>query len=217
MIRLTKGPKPNILVQRAEGWTDDLVQTIAAGEVPTPTQRHRYRHREVRDALIRETHGKCAYCESKVRHVAHGDIEHIVPKSLAPERSFDWENLTLACDVCNENKGDFAGNHDNFVDPYLMEPSDHVFFAGALLLPVAGSDPGVVTEDVLDLNRPDLFERRTDRLRHLNALLQVLARTQNADAKAAIRTDIEENETSASKEFSALSRTFLNAALPLVS
>ena len=32
-------------------------------------------------APIDETHGKCAYCESKIKHIDYGDIEHILPKN----------------------------------------------------------------------------------------------------------------------------------------
>ncbi len=44
---------------------------------------------------------RCVYCEdSRAR-----DIEHIWPKSLYPERVFQWRNYLYACDRCNGNKG----------------------------------------------------------------------------------------------------------------
>lgn len=212
MIRLVKGPIPDVLRRLGAAWTDAILDKLAAGQLPTKAEKQRYRHTEIRTALVAETRGKCAYCESKVSHIAHGDIEHITPKSLAPQKSFEWANLTLACDICNENKGDFDGNHENFVDPYTMEPTLHLYFAGPLLLPVPGSDQGLVTESVLELNRPDLFERRKERLERLNLLFQTLARTANEDARSVISEDIRRNETEASQEFAGLARQFVPLA-----
>ena len=72
-----------------------------------------YRHSEVRAALTHLFHAKCAYCESKVLHVAALDIEHFRPKggvvrpdgTLLPDHywwlTVTWENLYLACESCN--------------------------------------------------------------------------------------------------------------------
>ncbi|WP_433934534.1 hypothetical protein AB3662_08045 [Sorangium cellulosum] len=66
-------------------------------------------------ALETAHHGKCCYCESKVKHVAPGDVEHYRPKAAvrqartAPvERpgyywlAYEWENLLFSCVLCNE-------------------------------------------------------------------------------------------------------------------
>ncbi len=39
----------------------------------------------------------CNYCENNEAN----DVEHIYPKSLFPERAFDWDNYLLACKTCN--------------------------------------------------------------------------------------------------------------------
>jgi uncharacterized protein (TIGR02646 family) len=59
----------------------------------------------------------CAYCESKLRHITYGDIEHIVAKAVDQSRTYDWTNLTIACDVCNTEKSDEEG----LVDPYTED------------------------------------------------------------------------------------------------
>lgn len=41
--------------------------------------------------------GLCNYCEQSEAT----DIEHIAPKSFYPEKTFIWENYTLACKICN--------------------------------------------------------------------------------------------------------------------
>src|ERR1700722_11367263 len=164
MIRLNKGTRPSILERRAEQWTRELLEKINRGEEPTKVEKTRYNHHEVKEALLRETNGKCAYCESKLRHVAFGDIEHIVPKSVLPDRWFVWENLTLACDVCNTNKSNYSGDHDEFVDPYANEPEDLFWFMDATLWGFPGKDAADTTIRILKLNRPDLLEKRREEL-----------------------------------------------------
>jgi energy-coupling factor transporter ATP-binding protein EcfA2 len=55
-------------------------------------------------ALIKETKGKCMYCESFISAVAPEHIEHYRPKAIYPQLTFDWANLGLACPWCNIKK-----------------------------------------------------------------------------------------------------------------
>ena len=104
MIKITKTAKPDVLEKNAAEWTRVVLDKLAAGEKLTSTDDARYRHAEVKAALVAETHGKCAYCESKLKHIHHGDVEHMSPKSLEPVTRYEWRNLTLACEICNQNK-----------------------------------------------------------------------------------------------------------------
>lgn len=167
MIRLTKGPIPTLLAQHAEDWTRRLLEIIAAGEKPTDYLLGRYRQPEIKNALLAETHKKCAYCESPVRHVTYGDIEHIVPKAVEPHRRFDWANLTIACDVCNTNKAENCG----LLDPYQCTPGEHFEFHGPLMWARPASAEALLTEEILDLNRDGLIERRKERLDYLRSLV----------------------------------------------
>ena len=44
---------------------------------------------------------RCGWCEDSEA----GEIDHIRPKTLYPERTFVWENYLGACGVCNNKKG----------------------------------------------------------------------------------------------------------------
>ena len=74
-----------------------------------------YGHRSVKDALIKAQHGKCFLCESKVTHIAFGDVEHFRPKAGYRQKesdelgkpgyywlAYEWSNLFFACQICNQ-------------------------------------------------------------------------------------------------------------------
>lgn len=75
-----------------------------------------YRHEAVKARLNELFHFKCGYCESDMRAVAPGDVEHFRPKGKITVRGADgkvaskpgypwlaaeWSNLLLACTFCN--------------------------------------------------------------------------------------------------------------------
>ena len=211
MIRLEKTDEPDILARRGPQWTKAVVDKIDKGGRPTRTERSRYNHPDIKQALVKETHGKCAYCESKVRHVSYGDIEHVVPKSSDPAKWFSWPNLTLACDVCNTNKADAQVDGESFIDPYAVDPEEHYWQLGATMHPKPGCDAAALTERLLDLNRAELVERRTERQAALMRLLDAFARCQEPQLKRLLWEEFVA-ESEAQNEYAALSRAILEIA-----
>ena len=74
----------------------------------------RYKTADIKEALNKTYHGKCAFCEtwSEEWHV-----EHYRPKSLYPWLAFSWDNLLVACARCNKFKGnrfEIAGDPARF-------------------------------------------------------------------------------------------------------
>ncbi|MCB9763090.1 MAG: HNH endonuclease [Alphaproteobacteria bacterium] len=85
---------------------------------------------EIRDTLKGmngDLAGRCMYCENSEA----GHIDHFEPRSRAPERTFDWLNLLLACERCNSNhkRDRFLGpDGERPVDPTDDRPSKHLRF-----------------------------------------------------------------------------------------
>lgn len=204
MIKLNKLPKPNILELYAADWTRILLEKITSGSKPTDSEKSKYRHPEIKSILIKETNGKCAYCESKLLHITYGDIEHITPKSTKADVTFEWNNLTLACDVCNTNKSDKFSHGIGFVDPYLHEPTNHFNFVGGLVLAKIGDDNARLTEESLKLNRAELVERRNQRIRYLREQVEVINRAPE-HLKDVLRASLQE-ELDDDKEYAAIAR-----------
>ena len=104
MRRLTKGPKPQVLVLNEVAWTAAYIAGVETGQ---GNKYEKWRHREIKVALDEETSGKCAYCEGLMGDISYPHVEHRVPKALKPELAHVWENLTWACPQCTVRKGEF--------------------------------------------------------------------------------------------------------------
>lgn len=74
-----------------------------------------YAAKDVKQALIAMQHHKCAFCEAKITHVQHGDVEHFRPKAGSKQATddvmhrpgyywlaYEWSNLLLSCQLCNQ-------------------------------------------------------------------------------------------------------------------
>ena len=136
MIRLTKAPKPKILEDNAEVWTQECLALLqAGGDVPDPI-RHRYRHPQIKETLRKEASDKCIYCESKISHVFPGETDHLAPVSQRPDLYLCWENLGYVCKECNRAKGAYYSDLEPLIDPFSDDPGEHLAFLRADRIPI---------------------------------------------------------------------------------
>ena len=149
--------------------------------------------------LAEDAHSKCMYCESKIAHVSFPHVEHIAPKTAYPERTFEWENLGLACQTCNTAKGGQYDAETPPVDPYSDDPADHLYAFGEKMRARPGSERGFITLQLVCLNRTGLLEARSRRLSTIQNMVEKYARTDNDPVKAAFLREICE-ELSADRE-----------------
>lgn len=209
MIKLESLDKPQILVDRAFDWTKDLMSYIKKGLVIPPNIKNKYRHPQVKENVKLETKEKCVYCESKITHQYPGDIEHIVPKSVYPRLTFYWKNLTFVCSICNNRKRDYvAKNEAKLLNPYVDYIEDHLRFFGPLMINLEGSKRGEITWKKIDLNRGELIDRRCDKLKDLQNLIDKYNRETIAELKEILLNEIIEF-SDADKEYSYACNCFL--------
>lgn len=171
-----------------------------------------YKHHENKSALRKASHQKCMYCESKIDHVDHAHVEHIKPKSedKFPNLMFDWGNLGYACSVCNVNKSDKYFKDAPFVDPYSEPPEDYLYFFGALMFERDGCPRGEVTIREIDLNRTELCERRSSKVKDIGKWISSAKRLPESIQVAAIEELVRESEPS--REYSLLVKSMLKTA-----
>ncbi|WP_371321875.1 HNH endonuclease [Pseudomonas alliivorans] len=152
------------------------------------------------------------YCESQVSHVYFGDVEHIRPKAQNqyPQLTFDWSNLGYCCARCNNSKNDEFDNDCPLIDPYSENPDEHLLAFGPLLRPRRGSERGALTIITVDLNRPELVERRDIRIAELQNAINACYRTTNNTIRQILLAALEQ-EGSESKEFSMCAAALITA------
>ena len=128
MIRVAKPEQaPPILRDRGQRTTEANQQAFVGGERAFKFDSSIYGAKSVKSALKKAQHDKCAFCESKVSHVAYGDVEHYRPKGAVRQSDRDhleqpgyfwlayvWENLFFACQLCNQS---FKKNLFPLADP----------------------------------------------------------------------------------------------------
>lgn len=205
MIRLTKGDEPIVLRDHREAWEQALRDHATNGTEATKSELGKYNHPEIKEALLVETAEKCAYCESKLRHITYGDIEHIVPKKLGLEHRFKWENLTIGCDVCNTKKG----IKEDLIDPYVDDPDQEFLLIGPMVLANPESDRAKITESALQLNRKALLERRAERLNELHKLLQIALLMPQEAHRQVLFDQLRNVETADDVEYAAICRSYI--------
>jgi len=75
--------------------------------------------KKAKKQLKKESGGKCAYCEGKASHVAHGDVEHFRPKTVYWWLAYCYDNYTYACQICNQS---FKGSNFPVGGPPMVAP-----------------------------------------------------------------------------------------------
>ena len=173
MIKLYKLEEPDILKKNADEWTQEYLGYIKRNEIIPDKVKKRYNHPEIKAQIIKETHGKCAYCESKITHISPGDIEHILPKNkdAHPELYVTWSNLTFSCESCNRSgKRSYNNDDEPLLNPYTDNIDDEIFSAGPMIFSKGNSRKGRLSIDVLKLNRVELIERRKEAIDKLDLL-----------------------------------------------
>ena len=208
MIKLTKLSKPSRLSQNEGAWTTAFLAHFSSGGTMKGAPTH-YRHEEIKSVVIAETHEKCAYCESKILHTQHGDVEHIAPKSVKKELVVDWLNLTLVCLKCNQNKGDYWDDTNPLINPYVEDPREHFVFAGPFLFHRPGNMKGLRTASLIKLNRTKLVGQRHDKLTRLASLLDNWESLPDGPDKD-IYADLIWELADADSEFSAVALDYLD-------
>ena len=173
MLKVSKKYEPDFFTKfnelRNEGETyDDW------SELDSITKEQLYKH-----ILKNEQIEYCAYCEQKFPYLEppklkNYRIEHIWPRSLYPEKTFEYKNLLVTCDnqkgkekTCDHSKEN-SFDSELFINPVTCDPT--------MLLTHSLAD-GEINPVVVDEDHPDYARATyTIKLLNLNAKRLTLAR-----------------------------------------
>ena len=112
-----RGPAPNGLNHVRIIYTPRWVDYYRHSTGPRPNDT---RWLEFKPNLKEVFFGLCAYCEC----VCRGEVDHFQPKSIFPERVYDWTNWLLACHDCNQAKL-YKWPSGGYVDPCATLTSEY--------------------------------------------------------------------------------------------
>lgn len=204
MIRLDRGSEvPKKLTDDGDAETAALIEAHATG-APIKPKKAVYGHDSVKQALERLQHGKCAFCETRLAqqfgHVEHyRPKKRWQAQRDLPARTpgyfwlaYRWENLLLSCEVCNtrykrdyfpiRNEGnranpndrDITGEEPLLIDPYSIDPREHLQFQEWNIKPVEGSEIGRTSIEGFGLDSLELDEERRGRWTEVRMILDLL-------------------------------------------
>ena len=160
--------KPPSLENNAKKWTAELLAEIKKRrrdpkKVPGKLY-EKYKRDDIREALNVMYKGLCCYCEMQIAPVSFDHVEHRYPKKKYPKRTYEWDNLHLACTQCKVSKGDEFDSKNPILDAVLDEISKHLSYRIDILgvWCEAKSSRGKTTRKHANLNRLQL---RLDRVK----------------------------------------------------
>ena len=130
------------------------------------------------------------------------------PKSKYPELTFDWNNLAFVCAKCNNFKGDSYSEKIPNINPYIEEPLDFIIPIGAMVFPKDSNKRGEITISGIQLNRPGLIERRSERIKQLQNLVDKYKREKNSSLKKVLLREIK-IEVEKNKQYVMCSKSFV--------
>jgi uncharacterized protein (TIGR02646 family) len=211
VIQVRRTAKPKVLIDNATKWTSDYLVAKKEYELDkSDTKKKKFKtseskcnQPEIKGSLKLMFSDKCAYCESKITHIAYGEIEHYKPKSKYPNLCFEWDNMVFSCTICNgtTHKGDKfplvneGGPIINLVD----ENPDHFFkfdydkqTSQALIIPL--NERAKTTLNIFKFNdRQELIERRSKRTKEI-ITIKIIADSGNNEAKKLLNGLSEKDE-----------------------
>lgn len=196
MIKVTRSSIPTILNTKSSQWTDELCkarqkyyadlkdyeQGKSSHKPDHPDAvKSRYGHEKVKQSLQNMFGTKCAYCESPVTAVSYQHVEHFRPQSIYPMLAYDWNNLLLACSVCNSGfkRDQFPlvngtkpsedplnpcslddSDNNALINPCIDDPQDFFTFSDEWVVCRGRKIRAIYTRDICGLNREYLKDER---------------------------------------------------------
>ena len=100
-----------------------------------------YSKRELKQSLLEDQGYICCYCGKRIENDSTTPIEHLNPKSIYKNRTYDYTNLLASCDGGSSHKihlvktgetlasiaSDYGVSEDDLIDNYInVETSEHI-------------------------------------------------------------------------------------------
>lgn len=201
MRGLTRLPEPQILVDRKVKWLEDFL----ASKKKRPDS-SKYAHDQIKTQLNSMSFHKCFYCETKLKG-KRKEVDHHIEVSLNKSLSFDWDNLCLSCDNCNNKIPHSTISIYDALSPITntdLEIQENLTFTDELIEPRNNSQLGLRTIQKYRLDSEVLDTRR---LKSLKVFLKLICEIKNNQIKEE-RSTLTVDETNAIHRFKDLDSSY---------
>ena len=168
MRNVQRLPEPQILVDRKEVWLNNF---LASGNKRPDSSK--YAHHTIKTQLNSMSFNKCFYCETKLKGKTI-EVDHHIEVSVNKNLSYEWENLYLSCENCNNKIPHSAISILDTLNPCTDNEetiTEHLTFNKELIEPKNNSELGLRTIQKYRLDTELLDNRR---LKQINLFLEVL-------------------------------------------
>ena len=170
----------------------------------------------VANSLREEQHHLCCYCESEIDQV-DGHIEHLVPRSRATTKIYDYSNLAMSCNGRDGNKCHCGHRKGHDYDPTLfVSPHDQAaerlfrYVTDGSIVPADPQHPerADYMRSILALDCASLTGRR---MQHARLLIKTLGPKPTPDLVDWVRSYyLQPDNNGKLRQFHSLSRTLLS-------
>lgn len=201
MRGLTRLPEPQILVGRKANWLADF---LASGKKRPDSSK--YAHDQIKTQLNSISFNKCFYCETKLKGKRR-EVDHHIEVSVNRSLSFEWDNLCLSCDSCNNKIPHLTISINNALNPFTntdQEIQDHLTFTDELIEPRNNSLLGLTTIQKYRLDSEVLDTRRLKSLKTFLQLIYEISQNQIQEARNTLTAD----EVNAIHRFKAIDSSY---------
>lgn len=213
--------------KRPERLTDEYVKKLT--EEFKVSGKDVWNKRFIKEALLKMTNNKCAYCEMQLNEEGkYMNVEHFYPKSLYPDKVVEWDNLLPSCSHCNVNKGDHDTYESNILNPTQQDPKDYLYLKNYRYKSIDNNLIGRNTIDVLALNVSDKMvmprfkvgEKVNEKFEDILSLMELYEKDKSTSKKNKLKNTVLGlmREGRSDKEYSALVATiiFENTNYPII-
>ncbi|WP_417364531.1 HNH endonuclease [Galbibacter sp.] len=155
-------PEPQILIDRKNAW---LTSFLASGKKRPDSSK--YAHNSIKIQLNSMSFNKCFYCETKLKG-KRKEVDHHIEVSVNPNLSYEWTNLYLSCDNCNNKIPHSTISINDTLNPCLNtdeEIMEHLTFQDEFIEAKNNSQLGLRTIQKYRLDTEILDTRRLKSLK----------------------------------------------------
>lgn len=186
MRGLTRLPEPKILLDKKANWLSDFL--VSGKKRPESSK---YAHTQIKTQLNSMSFNKCFYCETKLKG-QRKEVDHHIEVSVQRNLSYDWDNLCLSCDSCNNKIPHSTISINNALNPLTNTDNDiqkNLTFTDELIEPKNNSIIGLLTIQKYRLDSELLDTRRLKSLKTFLKLIYEINQNQIKEARDTMTLD----------------------------